>query len=157
MLGTKIVGTEPDLLWQHTSGKIDADVLLEFVLVRLAGLDGGAGVLDLAADGLSVDVMPVWKRRRPCTVVLDNASAHVAKAFKGRRRQLVKIGVELFYLPPYRPELNDIELVWRQAKYQGYPTRTQTSIDAIGKVVDRAMPRHRDRIRGSVPNGVEAA
>lgn len=44
-------------------------------------------------------------------IVLDNASAHTAKAFKGRRRQLTKTGGELCYLPPYSPELNDIELV----------------------------------------------
>ncbi|MFI0242782.1 hypothetical protein [Streptomyces sp. NPDC016845] len=43
-------------------------------------------------------------------------AAHVAKAFKGRRRQLAKIGVERFYLPPCSPESNDIELVWRQTK-----------------------------------------
>ncbi|MGY4737275.1 transposase [Streptomyces sp. ATMOS53] len=89
----------------------DGHVPLEFVCFRLAGLGGGAGVLDLAVDGVGVDAIPVWCRRRPCTVVLDNASAHVAKEFKGRRRQLAKIGVELFYLPPYSPELNDIELV----------------------------------------------
>ncbi|MFJ2241017.1 transposase [Streptomyces sp. NPDC087859] len=152
VLGAHIVGTAPDLVWQHTSGKIDAAVLLEFVCVRLAGLGGGAAVLDLAADGLGADVMPVWERRKPCTVVLDNASAHVAKAFKGRRRQLAKIGVELFYLPPYSPELNDIELVWRQAKYQDYPQRAQTSTEAIDAAVDRAMQRQRDRIRQATPN-----
>lgn len=78
---------------------------------------------------------------------LDNASSHVARAFRGRRRQLAKIGVDLFYLPPRNPALNDIELVWRQAKYQDYPQRAQTSIDAIGESVDRAMTRHGDRIR----------
>ncbi|WTF40771.1 hypothetical protein OHB06_01230 [Streptomyces sp. NBC_01604] len=71
----------------------------------------------------------------------------MARAFRGRRRQLAKIGVDLFYLPPRNPALNDIELVWRQAKYQDYPQRAQTSIDAIGESVDRAMTRHGDRIR----------
>lgn len=157
VLGAQVVGSVPDLVWQRTCGKIDAEVLLEFVCVRLAGLGGGAAVLDLAADGLGVDVMPVWARRRPCTVVLDNASAHVATAFKGRRHQLAKIRVELFYLPPYSPELNDIELVWRQAKYQDYPQRAQTSIEAIGAAVDRALQRQRDRIRQAAPNFTRAA
>jgi len=154
VLGAQIVGTEPDLLWQRTDGKIDAGVLLEFVLVRLAGLGGGAGVLDLAADGVGVDAIPVWCRRHPCTVVLDNASAHVAKAFKGRRRQLAKIGVELFYLPAYSPELNDIELVWRQAKYEDYP---QTTTPGIGEAVDKALTHRRDRIRASAKNFTQAA
>jgi hypothetical protein len=157
VLGAKIVGIEPDLLWQHTCGKIDAGTLLEFVCVRLAGLGGGAAVLDLAADGLGIDVMPVWERRRRCTVVLDNASAHVAKAFKGRSRQLAKIGVELFCLPPYSPELNDIELVWRQAKYEDYPQRAQTSTDSLGKAVDEAMAQQRDRLHASARNFTQAA
>ncbi|MFD7017385.1 transposase [Streptomyces sp. NPDC059928] len=157
VLGAQVVGTLPDLLWQRTSGKIDAQMLLEFVCVRLAGLGGGAAVLDLAADGLGVDVMPVWERRRPCTVVLDNASAHVAKVFKGRRRQLAKIGVELFYLPPRSAELNDIELVWRQAKYQDYPQRAQTGTDALGQAVDQPMTRQRNRIRQSARNFTQAA
>ncbi|RLV08557.1 hypothetical protein CTZ27_07125 [Streptomyces griseocarneus] len=157
VLGAQVVGSAPDLVWQHTCGKIDADVLLEFVCARLAGLGGGAAVLDLAADGLGAGVMPVWERHKPCTVVLDNASAHVATAFKGRRRQLAKIGVELFYLPPYSPELNDIELVWRQAKYQNYPQRAQTSIEAIGAAVDHAMTRQRGRIRQSATNRIPAA
>lgn len=147
VLGAKIVGIEPDLLWQRTSGKINADVLLEFVCKRLAGLGGGAAVLDLAADGLGTDVIPLFERRKPCTIVLDNASAHVARAFKGRRRQLVKIGLELFYLPPYGPELNDIELVWWQAKYQDYPQCSHTSTDSHGEAVDQAMTRQRDQIR----------
>ncbi|MET8630557.1 transposase [Kitasatospora sp. NPDC004669] len=152
VLGAQIVGTVPDLLWQPTCGKIDAGVLLEFVCADLAGLPGGAGALELAADGLGAQAMPVWARPRPCTVVLDNASAHTAKAFKGRREQLAKIGVELFYLPPRSPELNDIELVWRQAKYQDYPHRAQTSTDAIGKAVNQAMNHQRDRIRQSATN-----
>ncbi|MEU5109808.1 transposase [Streptomyces sp. NPDC021354] len=131
---------EPDLLWQHICGKIDARTLLEFVCARLALLGGGAAVLDLAADGLGTDVMPVWERRRRRTIVLDNASAHVAKAFKGRCRQLAKIGVELFYLPPYSPELNDIELVWRQAKYEDYPQRAQTAPTPSARPSTRPCP-----------------
>ncbi|MGW4984136.1 transposase [Streptomyces mirabilis] len=59
-------------------------------------------------------------------MVLDNASARVAKAFKGRRDQLAKIGGDLFYLPPRSPELNDIERIWRSAKYEDYPQRAHT-------------------------------
>ncbi|MFF4410346.1 transposase [Streptomyces sp. NPDC001404] len=157
VLGAQIAGTAPDLLWQRTCGKVDATVLLEFVCTRIAGLRGGAGALELAADGLGIEAIPVWERARPCMVVLDNASAHTSRVFKGRQGQLAKIGVELFYLPPRSPELNDIELVWRQAKYQDYPQRAQTSTDAIGEAVDRAMLRQRDRIRRTAPHFTQAA
>ncbi|MCQ9129264.1 hypothetical protein [Streptomyces hilarionis] len=62
VLGAQIIGTGPALLSRRTSVKIDAGTLWEVVLVHLAGPGGGAAVLDLAADGLGVDVMPV---RRP--------------------------------------------------------------------------------------------
>ncbi|WP_432034082.1 hypothetical protein [Streptomyces antibioticus] len=79
-VGAEIVGTRPDLVWQRTSGKIDAGMLLEFVCVRLAGLGGGAAVLDLAADGLGIDVMPVWERLATCAEALSSTTVH------GRRR-----------------------------------------------------------------------
>ncbi|MER5327039.1 transposase [Streptosporangium roseum] len=52
-----------------------------------------------------------FTRVRPCTVVLDTASAHEARVFKGRREEFAATGVEPFCLPPRSPELNDIERV----------------------------------------------
>ncbi|REK84627.1 hypothetical protein DY245_42365 [Streptomyces inhibens] len=120
VLGALAVGQHADLVRERTCGKIDAALLLEFVCTRPARLPGGAAALDKPPTGFT--------RVRPCTVVLDNASAHVARVFKGRREELATIGVELFCLPPRSPELNDIERVWRTAKYEDYP---------------RARPHHR--------------
>ena len=156
VLGALVVGTCPDLLWEHTVGKIDAAVLLEFLCSRVAGLPGGAAALSLAADGVGA-ALPVWRRSRPCTVVLDNASAHVSKAFKGRRDQLAKIGVELFYLPPRSPELNDIERIWRSATYEDYPQRAHTTVEAIGTAVDQALTRQQTRVQRSATNFTDAA
>ncbi|MEU8580274.1 transposase [Streptomyces abikoensis] len=33
--------------------------------------------------------------------------------------------MELFYLPPRSPELNDIERVWHAARYEDYPQRAR--------------------------------
>ncbi|MFF4446075.1 transposase [Streptomyces sp. NPDC001502] len=89
VLGALAVGRHADLLWEKTCGKIDAAMLLEFVCTKPAGLPGGADALEKPPAGFS----RVW----PCTVALDNASAHVARIFKGRREELAAIGVELFY------------------------------------------------------------
>lgn len=97
-----------------------------------------------------------WHRVRPCTVVLDNASAHVAHAFKDHRNELAAVGVELFYLPPRSPELNRIERLWRSAKYEDYPQRSQASIEALGNAVDHALQRQRARIRAAAANAVPA-
>ncbi|MGW0577073.1 hypothetical protein ACWD25_14110, partial [Streptomyces sp. NPDC002920] len=87
----------------------------------------------------------------------DNASAHVAKAFKSRRDRLSKIGVVLFHLPPRSPGLNDIERIGRSAKYEDYPHRAHTSIEAIGTAVDQALTRQQTRIQGSAANFTKAA
>jgi putative transposase len=63
----------------------------------------------------------------PRVVVLDNASLHVSKLVKAARPGLARLGIYLYYLPPYSPKLNAIEAVFRQVKYQGIPKRSHTS------------------------------
>lgn len=53
----------------------------------------------------------------PRIVVLDNASIHTGKPMNKKRRKWAAKGLFLYYLPPYSPELNRIEILWKQAKY----------------------------------------
>ena len=46
-------------------------------------------------------------------VVLDNFSTHVSNRVKKEAEQL---GIYLVYLPPYSPDLNPIEFVWKSIK-----------------------------------------
>ena len=46
-------------------------------------------------------------------VVLDNLSAHKAKAV---RALIEAAGARLLYLPPYSPDFNPIELAWSKLK-----------------------------------------
>ena len=59
-------------------------------------------------------------------VVLDNASFHTSKVVRQARRRLAASGIYLYFLPPYSPELNQIEPVFRQVKYQEIPVRSYT-------------------------------
>ncbi|WP_438296159.1 transposase [Streptomyces sp. HUAS TT7] len=108
-------GSEPELLWTAVEHKIDAAMVLGFVCAQIARLPGGADRLGSPPPG--------WKRPRPCTLALDNASIHHADVFKGRREELAAIGVHLFYPPPRSPKLNRIERIWRSVKYQDLPVR----------------------------------
>lgn len=63
-------------------------------------------------DGIASQAHPI-----PCIVVLDNASIHHGDAMEQKRRQWQRRGLYLYYLPPYSPELNRIEILWKQAKY----------------------------------------
>lgn len=57
----------------------------------------------------------------PCFVVLDNASIHRSGAFKKKLVEWEQQGVYLHFIPPYSPELNLIEILWRKVKYEWLP------------------------------------
>lgn len=54
-------------------------------------------------------------------VVLDNAPVHRSNAFKDRMSVWAEQDLHLYFLPPYSPELNLIELVWKKIKHQWLP------------------------------------
>ena len=54
---------------------------------------------------------------KPTIVVLDNASFHKSKKFKSNLPRWSNKGLTLCYLPPYSPQLNIIETLWRFMKY----------------------------------------
>jgi transposase len=54
---------------------------------------------------------------KPTIVVLDNASFHKSKQFKSNIARWENRGLSLLYLPPYSPQLNIIETLWRFMKY----------------------------------------
>ena len=53
----------------------------------------------------------------PRIVLLDNAAIHKGEEMEKHRRRWAKRGLHLYYLPPYSPELNRIEILWKHAKY----------------------------------------
>lgn len=50
-------------------------------------------------------------------VVLDNAAIHRGEPMRNKQMEWEKKGLHLLYLPPYSPEFNAIEILWKQAKY----------------------------------------
>jgi transposase len=50
-------------------------------------------------------------------VVLDNAGIHYGEPMRERQAEWERHGLHLLYLPPYCPELNAIEILWKHAKY----------------------------------------
>lgn len=54
-------------------------------------------------------------------VVLDNASCHTSAAFDACLERWAARGLHIYHLPPYSPELNSIERLWKKLKYQLMP------------------------------------
>lgn len=58
------------------------------------------------------------KLQQKTIVVVDNAPTHHSKAFLEKVNQWQEQDLYIFFLPPYAPELNKIEMLWRKIKYQ---------------------------------------
>ena len=65
-----------------------------------------------------------WRRERPLWIVLDNYSVHKGEEVRAALPALQRAGVQLWYLPPYSPELSDIEPIWRSVKHHDLPKRS---------------------------------
>ena len=69
-------------------------------------------------------------------VVLDNLSAHKNKKV---RDMIESVGAQLWFLPPYSPDLNPIEKMWSKVKtiLRTLKARTEKAlINAIAKALD---------------------
>ncbi|SHF66381.1 DDE superfamily endonuclease [Modicisalibacter ilicicola DSM 19980] len=72
-------------------------------------------------------------------VVLDNASMHRSKAFRRKIVDWMSQRVHLVYLSAYSPELNLIEILWRQMKYTWLPLSAYLSFDRLCNEVHRLL------------------
>jgi len=50
-------------------------------------------------------------------VILDNSPIHRSKKFMAKIEQWKQEDLWIYFLPPYSPELNLIEILWRRIKY----------------------------------------
>jgi len=109
------VSSQPELVWDAFRRTLKAPDLLDF-LQSLARPDG-----------------------KPVIVVLDNASMHKNKAVQAARAALWQAGIYLYYLPPYSPDLNRIERIFRVIKHQGLPKRTYRTYDELEEAIYAAF------------------
>jgi transposase len=76
---------------------------------------------------------------RPTCVILDNASVHCSKKVKERIEYWQTRGLYFFYLPPYSPELNIAETLWRKLKKEWIDPVDYTDKDSLFYAVNRCM------------------
>lgn len=119
-------GATPSLTWGRERGSLTAAQFLAFLdaIPRLAD--------------------------RPLVVVLDNGSIHVSGLVRAARAALRERSIFLYYLPPYSPELNRIEPVFKAIKHYDLPERRYTSWAALEQAIDDAFTRYETRLTKSV-------
>lgn len=102
-------------------------------------------VLDGAMDGVAfqtyIDAFLVPTLKPGDIVILDNLSAH---KLAGIRKAVEAAGAELWYLPPYSPDLNPIEQAFAKLKALLRQAAARTADDlwrAIGHLLDQFSPQ----------------
>lgn len=118
------LGPETGLVWRTAARTWKAEDLVDFLK-------------DLLQDG------------QRTVVVLDNGSIHVSRVVKEALEWLARRDLELFRLPAYSPELNDIERLFRTIKHHAMPERTYLTTEALTAAVEAAFERTADRIRSA--------
>lgn len=74
-------------------------------------------------------------RTKPAIVILDNAAIHHSARFRQHCEQWQAQRVFVLFLPPYSPELNRIESLWRLVKYQALPLHAYQTFEGLRREV----------------------
>lgn len=78
-------------------------------------------------------------------VTIDNASFHTSKKFKANIPKWANRGLIIVYLPPYSPQLNIIEILWKHIKYHWIEMDAFKSYSAMREYVERVIREYGTR------------
>jgi len=84
----------------------------------------------------------VNKITKPTVAIVDNASIHTSKKFKDMIPIWEAKNLTIFYLPPYSPELNPIEMVWKFMKYYWIELDAYKSATEMKKYVEKVIQEY---------------
>jgi transposase len=84
-------------------------------------------------DGFSLELV------KPTVVVLDNARIHTARKMQERLALWQDRGLYVFYLPPYSPQLNIIERLWKELKARWLRPRDYENAEALFYATELAL------------------
>ena len=83
---------------------------------------------------------------QPRVVVLDNASTHRHGAMTDAGPELAQADIALKFLPPYNPQLHDIERTFRTCQHESLPQRSFTNRADLAGGVNQAFATVHDRL-----------
>jgi len=79
-------------------------------------------------------------RGKRMVLILDNATYHHARSLAPLRRRVRKV-LTLLYLPPYSPQLNTIERLWKLARRLATHNRYFATLEALIQAVSTQFRR----------------
>lgn len=97
------------------------------------------------------------RSKAPRVAVLDNAGFHTGGVIRAARKGLADAGIHLYFLPPYSPELNRIEPVFRQVKHQEIPHRSYTTRTGLREAVESGFVSYSRKLQARSPRQLRPA
>jgi transposase len=79
------------------------------------------------------------RMKKPALIILDNAPIHTSASFESRIESWEEQGLYLLFLPPYCPELNLIEILWRKIKYEWLPVSAYQSFKDLSEALNEVL------------------
>lgn len=80
-----------------------------------------------------------FKIKKETVIVLDNAKIHTSKKVKERLKYWQDRGLYIFFLPPYSPQLNIIERLWKEIKEGWLRPCDYENFDTLRYAVNRVF------------------
>lgn len=72
-------------------------------------------------------------------IAIDRASVHKSAVIEGKIDKWKAKNIEIFWLPPYSPHLNLIEILWRFMKYEWIEFEEYESWADLVKYVEKVL------------------
>jgi len=79
---------------------------------------------------------------KPTVVILDNAPTHTSNKFQDKIDEWKEKSLSLYFIPPYSPNLNKIEILWKFMKYYWFALESYISFDNLWKYVEDVLSNY---------------
>jgi transposase len=83
---------------------------------------------------------------KPTVVVIDNAPVQRSHLFNAKLEEWEAQGLQVYRLPSYSPELNLIEILWKQLKYYWLPLSAYTNYECLYQTLIELLPKIGDEL-----------
>lgn len=137
------VVVDKEMTWELVatkSGKRDSRILhIMPILSSNKTTEPSTPPIFTSSDALPYLMKVLLRIRKDSFIVLDNASVHRCKLMRELRPIWEKQGLFLFFLPPYSPHLNIVEMLWRILKDKRLRPIDYVSTDSLLYATNRAL------------------
>lgn len=76
---------------------------------------------------------------RETVIVIDNAPMHTSEEFEDKIEEWAELGLTIYRLPSYCPELNKIEMLWEKIKYDWLSWEAYKSEKSLRQELDKVL------------------